>query len=206
MVDEPSILKRQGAFLPHWERLGATYATTMRLADSLPRAAAERLAKEKRQLLRELEQAGALANSGDLTRLHELQTTKMEAILNRCYGACPLRQQEAAEIVIGTLKHFDGVRYVMHAYCVMPNHVHAAFTPHPGFQVQKILGTWKRYSGRRVNALLGKSGEFWQEESYDHLIRNAADFDHAVRYILRNPVAAGLHDWPWVYLAPALRS
>lgn len=178
----------------------------MRLADSLPCAAAERLAKEKRQLLRELERAGALNNSEDLIRLHELQSKKMEAILNRCHGACPLRRPEAVEVVIGTLMNFEGVRYVMHAYCVMPNHVHAAFTPLAGFQVQKILGTWKRYSGRRINALLGKSGEFWQEESYDHLIRSAGDFDHAIRYILANPVKAGLREWPWVYLAPALRS
>lgn len=177
----------------------------MRLADSLPRAAADRLAKEKRHLLRELEQSGGLTNTDDLIRLHQLQSAKIEAILNHCHGDCVLHRPEAAAIVVSTLMNFDRVRYVLHAYCVMPNHVHAAFTPLPGHQVQKILGTWKRFTGRRINALLGNRGAFWQEESYDHLIRNAADFDHAIRYILANPGEAGLRDWPWVYLSPELR-
>jgi len=37
-------------------------------------------------------------------------------------------------------------------------------------------------------------------ESYDHLIRDEAEFTHAVEYILGNARHAGLRGWPWVYV------
>ena len=47
--------------------------------------------------------------------------------------------------------------------------------------------------------MLGRSGEFWQREYYDHLIRSEAEFDRAMRYVMDNPSKAGLKNWPWVW-------
>ena len=50
-----------------------------------------------------------------------------------------------------------------------------------------------------ANKVLGRSGSFWQDEYYDHLIRDEAEFTHAVEYILDNARRAGLRGWPWVH-------
>src|SRR5215471_14113177 len=60
--------------------------------------------------------------------------------------------------------------------------------------------SWKSFTAKECNRLLERSGTFWQEESYDHLIRNQADFRHAVKYLLDNPMKAGLKNWKWVGL------
>ncbi|MSU24178.1 MAG: hypothetical protein EXS32_10195 [Opitutus sp.] len=69
----------------------------------------------------------------------------------------------------------------------------------------EIVQSWKGYSARAANRLLGRAGAFWQAEPYDHLIRDDADFAHAVRYILENPLKAGLRDWPWVWASDEAR-
>ena len=73
-------------------------------------------------------------------------------------------------------------------------------TPVPLAELPKILHSWKSFTAKEANKLLGRSGDFWQVESYDHLIRNEADFRHAVRYVLNNPKNAGLKNWKWVGL------
>ena len=84
----------------------------------------------------------------------------------------------------------------------MPNHVHAVvrpFAPHP---LPEILKTWKGFSARQANRVLSHQGEFWQPESYDHLIRDDVDLVNAIRYVRDNPLKAGLVDWAWVWQKP----
>jgi hypothetical protein len=57
--------------------------------------------------------------------------------------------------------------------------------------------TWKSYTSHAANKMLARRGTFWMPEYFDHLIRDAADFAHAHRYILENPAKAGLQNWPW---------
>jgi alanyl-tRNA synthetase len=99
----------------------------------------------------------------------------------------------------GALKHFDGDRYRLYAWCVMPNHVHVVFRPNPGFKIESILHSWKSFTAHECNKLLGRDGEFWRRESYDRLIRDAAEFEEKVEYTLNNPLAAGLKNWTWVW-------
>lgn len=80
----------------------------------------------------------------------------------------------------------------------MPNHVHAVLQTLPGQELSKILHSWKSFTAKMARTLLGGKGEFWQKESYDHLVRDAQDLEHCIRYVLNNPAAAGLRDWPWV--------
>jgi hypothetical protein len=69
----------------------------------------------------------------------------------------------------------------------------------PGHALPSVLHSWKSFTAKAANRLLGRTGDFWQTEYYDHLIRDEADYAHALHYLLENPVVAGLSDWPWVW-------
>ena len=120
-----------------------------------------------------------------------------------------MRDNRVAEIVANALHHFDRARYSLAAWCVMPNHVHVVIQPFAGListagtpvsltDLPDILHSWKSFTAKEANKLLRRSGEFWQAEYYDHLIRKEAEFRHAVRYVLNNPIKAGLKNWKWV--------
>lgn len=96
------------------------------------------------------------------------------------------------------LHYFDLDRYELHAWCVMPNHVHVVFRPLGGRGLSKILQSWKGFTARGINRVLGRTGVLWQPEYHDHLIRDERDFCAKMRYVLDNPARAGLHEWPWV--------
>ena len=64
-----------------------------------------------------------------------------------------------------------------------------------------IVHGWKSYTAKEANRLLRRTGVFWQREYYDHLVQDEAEFRRVVRYVLENPVKAGLRDWPWVSTA-----
>jgi hypothetical protein len=79
----------------------------------------------------------------------------------------------------------------------MPNHVHVIVQPLPGFELSQILHTWKSRTAKEANKLLGRTGEFWQPEYYDHLVRDEKDFAHCVEYAYSNPENAGMSAWKW---------
>jgi len=90
--------------------------------------------------------------------------------------------------------------YVLHSYVIMSNHVHVLLTPK--IPLRRLTNSLKGATARVANQILQRSGEhFWQDESYDHWCRNAAEFERIRGYIARNPVRAGLvvkpEDWPW---------
>jgi REP element-mobilizing transposase RayT len=81
----------------------------------------------------------------------------------------------------------------------MPNHVHALITSLDGFEFSNILHSWKSFTGKAANNVLGESGQFWQEDYFDRYIRNSRHYAVARDYIEMNPVVAGLcerkEDW-----------
>jgi REP element-mobilizing transposase RayT len=81
-------------------------------------------------------------------------------------------------------------RYQLHAFVVMPNHVHLLATPH--VSADQWLGPLKGFTAHEANRLLGTRGPFWQEESFDRLVRSDEEFDRIRFYIEQNPVKAGL--------------
>src|SRR5262245_1225179 len=87
---------------------------------------------------------------------------------------------------------FDGVRYRLHAWTIMPNHVHVLLTPLTGWPLGGLVGSWKRFVGREANVLLGRSGAFWQRDYWDRFTRNEAHLGASKTYIDFNPVKAGL--------------
>jgi len=81
----------------------------------------------------------------------------------------------------------------------MPNHVHAVVTPWEDHELRKVLKSWKGFSGHEINRFLERSGQVWQKESFDHVVRSAEDHERFVIYVEQNPVVAGLvsrpEDW-----------
>ncbi len=187
---------RRGAYLPHWTYSGASYAICFRLADSLPQSVVTQWQLERSALL--VKAGDRIPSPGLQDHLRQLFSERVECFLDNGYGACWLRQPAIASIVADALRHFDNERYTLHAWCVMPNHVHAVVQPFGVNTLATILKSWKGFTGREIDRRLMRAGEFWQAEYYDHLIRDASDFAHSVRYVLENPSRAGLLNWPWV--------
>ncbi|MGC9261466.1 MAG: transposase, partial [Phycisphaerae bacterium] len=116
-------------------------------------------------------------------------------------GACWLSQPEVARIVADALRHFNGDRYTLHAWVIMPNHVHALTTPAAAVTLSSIMHSWKSFTAKQANGLLKRTGQFWMEETYDRVMRNRKEVITATAYIEQNPVVAGLcgaaAHWPW---------
>jgi len=190
MRELKSITVRQGASLPHWEQPATTCAVTFRLADSLPLSALSGITEARRALvLRAME--GKPLSDQESKEWHKLFSEKIQAVLDAGHGACHLATREVAKLVLDALRHFDGVRYELHACCIMPNHVHVIFSPGKKNTISDILHSWKSFTANRANEILGRDGTFWQAESYDHLIRDSTDFYAQMEYLRRNPEKAG---------------
>lgn len=119
-----------------------------------------------------------------------------------------LKQPEIIEICKSSLHYYDGKEYKLICYCIMPNHVHTVFELMSKVRnVGDILGSIKKYSARKSNAILHQKGSFWQAESFDRLIRDEIELYFAVKYVLLNPVNAGLvenwRDWKGAYCHPS---
>ena len=127
--------------------------------------------------------------------------TRIQNFLDNGYGACFLKDDRLAEIVENALLHFDGERYALHAWCVMPNHVHILFTPEAGFKMSQIVSSWKSFTANKCNQALNRTGKLWEREPFDRHIRNEQHYRNAIAYIENNPVKAGLCekpvDWRW---------
>jgi REP element-mobilizing transposase RayT len=124
-------------------------------------------------------------------------------------GPTFLKRPEIARAVCKAITDGENLgRYAAHAFVVMPNHVHLLVTPH--VTARRWLGPLKGYTGYMANKLLRRSGAFWQEESYDHLVRNDRSFDRIIRYIEFNPVSSGLaltpEEFLWSSAAPPERA
>ncbi len=106
-------------------------------------------------------------------------------------GPTYLAMPSIAQVVVDSLQHCGQTDYRVHAWVVMPNHVHMLATART--DVSKFMRRMKGYTARQANHLLRRTGQtFWQEESYDRLVRTAEEFRNIEAYILRNPVKAGL--------------
>jgi len=121
--------------------------------------------------------------------------------LDAGYGNCFLHDPRIARLVEDQLLHFDGERYRLLAWVVMPNHVHVLIETFPGHSLSAILHAWKSYTAKVANGLLGRQGPFWHPEYFDRAIRDERHLLAAIKYIHDNPVKAGLveqvDDWPF---------
>jgi len=184
--------------LPHWEIEPGVYFVTFRLHDSLPREVARAIEAERENIVATAKQMKRELAAHERRRLTKLFSERIERYLNAGLGACHLKDPRVANSICTALRHFDGQRYELFAWCIMPNHVHVVFQPQPGRDLAGILHAWKSFTAKEANRLLGRVGTFWQREYYDHLIRDERELWRVIEYVRDNPVKAGLKDWHWV--------
>jgi putative DNA methylase len=172
-------------YLPHFESSVVIQSVTYRLADALPSEVVDRFRQE-------LE-----GHENDDQELRQ----RIEAWQDAGHGSCALRAAAHAKIVIEAWQHFDSSRYRLHAWVVMPNHVHLLVQMIPPHSLSDAIESWKRFTATRINQLMARSGRFWQEDYWDRYIRDDNHYRATVAYIHENPVKAGLvgraEDWPW---------
>ncbi len=178
-------------YLPHLDYPGLIQLITFRLADSMP---VEVVQKWRDEL------GWCMDMKADNPAVIELEK-RIERYENAGYGACWLRQQRIAELVETALLFFDGERYRIISWCIMPNHVHVLVETKKGFPLSGVLQSWKSYTALQANKLLARRGTFWMHEYRDRYIRDQAHFDRTLSYIEENPVKAHLvrnvADWRW---------
>jgi REP element-mobilizing transposase RayT len=192
------VVQRQ---LPHWSQAGSLAFITFRTFDSMPRSVVEAWLAERDDWLRSHgvdpnhdQWQAQLSNLGS-SEQHEFQgrfASRWHDELDQCHGDCVLRDAKLAKIVADSLLYFDGDRYVLTDFVVMPNHVHllAAFADEHG--MLKQCESWKRFTATKINASLHRKGRFWQQDGFDHLIRSDRQFHYYRDYIAKNPSKANL--------------
>jgi putative transposase len=196
--------------LPHFQPLGAMLFVTFRLAGSLPVTILQELSEKAKRDKAGLERlAGAPER---MERNHREQRRLFgqldQALDQATSGPCWLRDPKVAALVAESLHYLDGRMVDLLVFCLMPNHVHVVLTPllqdeTEYYALSRIMHSLKGYTAGRANRLLGRTGAFWHHESYDHVVRNAAELERIVAYVLNNPVKAGLvedwREWRWTY-------
>ncbi len=229
LFDPQAELFVQEHFRPHWSQAGAVAFITFRTHDSIPREVLLRWEREKRDWLKR--------RGCDMTRHWSVVVPTLaekdradfnrhfnhcrQDFLDTCHGRCLLRRPELAQIVADSLLCFDGERYRMGDFIVMPTHVHllAAFA-NVAFRSAKVADapsrdfcrakgdiptiaeqcdSWLHYTARQINQAIGEKGKFWQQEPFDHLVRSLEQYDYLRQYIADNPNKAGLKPGEYLY-------
>jgi putative transposase len=180
--------------MPHWRQEGATYFVTFRLGDALPREKLEYFKRLREHWERTHPTPRTKEDWGSFARDVFIQE---ETWLDAGYGACHFRDPKLAAQLEETLLHFQGQRYFISCWVIMPNHCHLVMKPFQEWTLENILQAMKGVVARRVNMLIGSSGSLWQDESYDRIVRDEEHLWRIVQYIGRNPRQAGLPHSQW---------
>lgn len=169
-ADGVQVSWRTRGYLPHLDAPNLVQHVIFRLADSLP------------------------PESGDeIDRMPtEDRVRAFDTALDRGHGTKYLAKATVAEVVHAALLAFHGKRYALLAWCIMPNHVHVLLQVKAGHPLDRVVHSWKSYTAKEANRLLGRSGTFWAREYFDRSIRNDGHLAWTVAYIEGNPVKAGL--------------
>jgi len=166
--------------LPHWQPLGQDIFITWRLHGSLPA---------------QFRPPAGTESSGKAFVCYD------RALDEARTGPLWLKDPRIVETVLTALHEAQRkTMFTLRAYAVLANHVHVLLAPRA--PLERITLQLKGASARAANLILSRTGEpFWQKESFDHRVRNPAEWQKIRAYIENNPVAAGLvarpEDWPW---------
>ena len=201
--------------LPHIQPEGATFFVTSRLAGSVPLEVIEKLHRERDHMDAEL---AKIADRHERAEKAYLASRRLfgkwdKALDTSATGIKYLTNPMVANLVVASLHFRDGKVYELIACCIMPNHIHIVFTPLKEsngkyYSLSKIMHSFKRRTAHEANLILGRTGTFWQHENYDHFVRDNAELERIVKYVLHNPVKANLvkeqADWKWSYCKYAM--
>ena len=172
-------------YLPHFDQDGFTQFITFRLADSVPQQVLDKWRLDIKN--------GEIKDT-DFRR-------RVEYYLDQNYGQGWLRKPAIGNLVEESLLKWDGERYKLIAWVIMPNHVHLLLSPLVAHTVADIMHSIKSFTSHEANKLLNRTGHFWSKEYYDRYIRDQRHFVSTIAYIENNPVKARLctkpEEWPW---------
>ena len=177
--------------LPHWAANNVLVFVTYRLADSIP--------ADKRCAWQEERDAWLRLHpepwDEETTReYYEQFPAKLDAMLDAGYGSYVLSREDCRMIVVDNLLYFNEDRYRLHAFVVMSNHVHVLMELKDKTELSKVLHSWKSYTAKQINAVVGGKGSVWQKEYFDRLIRDSAHYERTLKYIRKNAeVAAAIN-------------
>jgi REP element-mobilizing transposase RayT len=188
--------------LPHWRQEGKTYFVTFRLDDSLPQ---DKLRQWKSEQKKWLASRPKPHTEKDWAEYFRLFTERIQNWLDAGFGYCILARPKAKSIVEEALAYFNGNRYALDEFIVMPNHVHVLVAPLGEHELSDILHAWKSFTARTILKEVPAAGSLfslrakrrdgastlayrvWQKESFDHIVRSPAQLDRIRRYIRDNP-------------------
>jgi REP-associated tyrosine transposase len=164
-------------YLPHCDQAGTIQVITYRLADSLSQEYVNKMRLELR-----------IKNNKQQENERRI---KIESILDRSYGSCVLQNSACAKIITESWKYFDGSRYDLISYVVMPNHIHVLIKIYDGFELGKTVRSWKSFSSRKIHEYLhdtelSSQEKLWQRGYWDRYIRDEKHFNQAIEYIKKN--------------------
>ena len=201
-----SIKQYHKRVLPHIQEDNGYFAITFRLAWTIPMSCLKEMELELSEIEHE-----RLHSTKDLPKNQEpislIKYKKYDDLIGIIKNSPKwLQKPEIAEIVSGAIHYFDREKYNLIAYCIMPNHVHLILHPLVKSELEfytltEIMVSIKTYTAKKCNRILGRTGQFWCHESYDHQIRNELDLRNQIEYLLYNPVKAHLVPSPekWTY-------
>jgi REP element-mobilizing transposase RayT len=155
-------------YLPHFDSPETVQFVTFRLADSLPTHLAKALQDRDHALPR------------------------LDRELDAGLGACWLKRPEIASMVEDALLHFDGKRYRLLAWCIMPNHAHVVIEIVRENSLSEVVGSWKSFTAKQANSIIGRTGAFWHADYFDRYMRDEGHLARTIDYVENNPVKAGL--------------
>jgi putative transposase len=175
-------------YLPHWDFPRSLQAVTFRLADSVPASVIKQWEKELKTITNDIER---------FRQLHR-NIAHYEDAGN---GSAIFRNEACALILQEELLRHHGIKYQLHDWCVMPNHVHVLMMLLEEHTLAEIVQHWKGATAMKLNRLLGQSGRLWQADYFDRYVRDMDHFYNCRSYIRNNPVKAKLcekpEDWPY---------
>jgi ATP-dependent Clp protease ATP-binding subunit ClpA len=174
----------RGGNLPHWRQDGVTYFLTWRTIDSMLKERVDAWIAEREAWLKKNPEPW---NPKTEEEYYSLFPDRWEKWLDECHGECLLARPELRKIVEDVLHHDDGAKYNLKDFVVMPNHVHVLVTPLGKHTLSDMVQEWKSISAHRINKALGRKGEFWQKEYFDHVVRSAEQLDKFKSYIQNHP-------------------
>ena len=169
------IIRYMGVNLPHWEQVGKLQYITMRLADSLPNFKIEELQSRKIQL----------QNTDSYVDQKEY-LNEIDRLLAIGKGSCILKYDEIQKLIRDALLFYDGVKYDLYEYVIMPNHIHFIILPYTSMKI--IMTDFKRYTTGRIKKILGTRDNIWQNDYFDRFVRDDKDYREIAEYIRLNPM------------------